>query len=181
MNNQPTQLSIRAMYNSFIKKWGTEDVPDFKLIEKEWVEILNGLSDEQVRIITDFLVEEMNGFPGFIHIDKYAVSLRNNAPVEMPLEEKVAMEIINHVCEKYSGDEYQFRISDAIEIAASVLYVHDHSGVELEQETINDTRILPRKSLFLNDVSRWVTDAYEGKGQWVDTLRKINGAYKSEY
>ncbi len=177
MNTNPTRFALHAMYNSFINTWGKEYAPDFKRVESDWVELTSGLGDQQVREMSNLITDEMTGFPGTVQIKKYAVAVKNNVDVEPSIEEEMAMEIINYVSEKFPGKNNKYTVSDALEIAASVFYVLDHSGLETEQEATNQIHIMPRKSTLLLEASKWVTDSCVNKGRWLSTIQKIQEVY----
>lgn len=179
MIEHPTRFALHAMYNNFIRKWGNEYAPEYKDIEDNWAEITAGLSNERIKKISYLITEEMTGFPGTIHLNKYATAVKKNIDVEPSLEEKMAMEVINFVCNKFPGNEHKFRVSDALEIAASVFYVNDNNELESDQEVINEFHIKPRKSMFLVEASKWVNDSYENKGKWQNIVQKIRQTYDS--
>jgi len=179
MNKNPTKFSLHSMYKSFINKWGADYAPDFKGVEDNWIEITSGLSDEKIIKMSYLITEELTGFPGTIDLNKYASAAKNDVEVEPSNEEKIAMEIINFVCEKFPGEKHKFRVSDALEIAASVFYVNDNAELESNQEVTNEVHILPRKSMFLIEASKWVNDSYEKKGKWQHVVRRIQKTYNT--
>lgn len=180
MINNPTRFALHAMYKCFISKWGNDYAPEYKDVEEDWIEITSGLSDEQVRKVSYLIVEEMTGFPGTIHLNKYASAVKNDVDVKPSNEEKMAMEIINFVCERFPGEKHKFRVSDALEIAASVFYVNDNTDLESDQEVINELHIKPRKSMLLVEASKWVNDSYENKGKWQHIVRRIQETYDAK-
>lgn len=179
MNNNQTRFALRAMYNSFARKWSGAYTPEYKDVEDDWHEITAELSDEQIRKMSSLITEESAGFPGTIDLEKYASAVKNNVDVEPSNEEKMAMQIISFVCDNFPGESYKFRVSDALEIAASVFYVNDHMDSDSDQEAINEMHIKPRKSMFLIEASKWVNDSYDGKGKWKDVIRQIRETYNA--
>jgi len=153
MNKNPTKFSLHSMYKSFINKWGADYAPDFKGVEDNWIEITSGLSDEKIIKMSYLITEELTGFPGTIDLNKYASAAKNDVEVEPS--------------------------NDALEIAASVFYVNDNAELESNQEVTNEVHILPRKSMFLIEASKWVNDSYEKKGKWQHVVRRIQKTYNT--
>lgn len=177
MRGKPSRFALHAMYNSFLRKWGAEHAPDFKSVEADWSELTTGLSDEQVRTVTELIMEQMTGFPGTIHVKRYAAAVREGVTPDRSREELMAMEILHHVCATYPGKDDKYRVADALEIAASVLYVHQNAESEVDQENKEEHLIMPRKRMFLREVGKWVLDSYGNEGDWATTIREIQKVY----
>ncbi len=177
MDTKPTRFALHAMYNCFVSTWGKDHAPDYKDVEEDWLKLTFGLNDEQIRKLSALMVEETTGFPGTVHIKKYATAIKKNIEVEASNEEKMAMEIINLVCKHFPGEDNKFRISDALEIASSVFYVNDNYGLPSGQESTNEVHIMPRKKMILVEAAKWVNDSYGGKGKWQNTVRRIQETY----